>query len=114
MQEHLLMNDISSTVHKDHFYCFDSVDKMILVDYEIENVHNNNCLLHNLHEIDNVPILNRKKKRMIPLLLLLLIYPFYFVVVPSIVWLHRHYRKERVAYCFHMDKDNSSDYNTVE
>jgi len=42
-------------------------------------------------------------------------YPFYFYDLFSIVYLfHMHYKMEMVAYEYHMDKDDFSDYNMVE
>jgi hypothetical protein len=88
---------------------------MILVNYEIENEHNNNCLHHNLHEIDNDPILKIKKEiKIFYSDFFLLIYPFCFFDVISIVLLHMHYKMEMVAIWSHMDKDDFLDYNTVE
>ena len=48
-------------VHKGYLQDFDLFDKMILVNYEIENEHSSNCLHRNLHEIDNYPILIKIK-----------------------------------------------------
>lgn len=56
------MNDICRVVHKLRHVHFDSVDRTISVNYEIENEHNNNFLLHNLHDIDMNPILEAKEK----------------------------------------------------
>ena len=48
-------------VHKGYLQDFDLFDKMILVNYEIENEHSSNFLHRNLHEIDNYPILIKIK-----------------------------------------------------
>ena len=58
--EHPWGNDIVLTVHTIHFQRSDSADRMIWVNFEIENERSNNCLDHNPRDIDNGPILNRR------------------------------------------------------
>ena len=57
--------DILLMGHINNYEYFDSVDKMISVNYEIENVHNNSNLHHNLRDIGNYSILDKIKRYLI-------------------------------------------------
>lgn len=57
---HRERNGNRSKVRIDCSEDFDSVDRAISVDFEIENEHSNSCLVRNHHETDNDSILDEK------------------------------------------------------